>query len=61
LVEPPAHNRSVPGSNPGGPTRDEKMKASGFKKCLILSKNRTNGSGKKDNSLKMHQWMVHFF
>ena len=23
LVEPPAHNRSVPGSNPGGPTKDE--------------------------------------
>ena len=21
LVEQPAHNRSVPGSNPGGPTR----------------------------------------
>jgi hypothetical protein len=23
LVEPPAHNRSVPGSNPGGPTTDK--------------------------------------
>jgi hypothetical protein len=22
LVEPPAHNRSVPGSSPGGPTRE---------------------------------------
>ncbi len=25
LVEPPAHNRMVPGSNPGEPTKKEKM------------------------------------
>ena len=37
LAEPPAHNRSVPGSNPGGPTSYYVMKI-GVKRELEFSR-----------------------
>ena len=53
LVEPPAHNRSVPGSNPGGPISYET-----FEKCSILFKFKEGENFKCRNTLSISRLKI---